>query len=452
MPPIAPGPTGDPQGFGPMGGFGPPPGPMFPNPGPYAAPTFQPGPGAGAGGGYNTAPHFWSSFEYLLYYSKSQSYTLPLLTTSAPTDLGLPGRPSTFALAGGGNVSLNPLNGARITAGFFGDADRRFGFEASGFLTEQRANIVDASTSPSGIPLLARPFFDSLTPNAFNTLIVGSPSLGTGRVIVSNSQQTYSAEASGVVNLYRSQPGCATAWTIDALAGYRYLELHEQLQVTSGTLLNLPSTSTDVTSTGAFGQVTVVGTTTTTGAINVAGLSVPNGSLITIGDSINVRNQFNGAQFGLRGEVRHGMFTLSASGKIAIGLMHEIVDINGYTQLTPGVAGSGTPVSGRAVGGLFANSSNIGRYVHDEFTTMPEINMNLGMAVTKNVTVWLGYNFLYINNVARPSTELNTLVNTGTVPLSPNYGATNRPLVRQNLFNQDDFWLMGLNTGFTIRF
>ena len=49
MPPIAVGPPGDPQGLGPTAGLGPPPGPMYPMPGPYGAPMFQPPPAAAAG-------------------------------------------------------------------------------------------------------------------------------------------------------------------------------------------------------------------------------------------------------------------------------------------------------------------------------------------------------------------------------------------------------------------
>ncbi|HJZ56645.1 MAG TPA: BBP7 family outer membrane beta-barrel protein, partial [Gemmataceae bacterium] len=140
MPPIAVGPPGDPQGLGPVGGYGPPPGPMYPPPGPYAAPLWQPaapGPGAGGGAAAGTpgaAPHVWTTFDYLLYFAKAQPIRFPLVTTSAPSDAGLLGRPSTLVIAGQDDLSYNPLSGFRITSGFFGDCDRRFGFEGSGFL------------------------------------------------------------------------------------------------------------------------------------------------------------------------------------------------------------------------------------------------------------------------------------------------------------------------------
>jgi hypothetical protein len=43
-------------------------------------------------------------------------------------------------------------------------------------------------------------------------------------------------------------------------------------------------------------------------------------------------------------------------------------------------------------------------------------------------------------------------VNTATVPASPNYGALDRPGVATNLFVQDEFWLMGVNFGFMLRY
>ncbi|MBN9520346.1 BBP7 family outer membrane beta-barrel protein [bacterium] len=463
MPPIAPGPAGDPQGFGPMAGFGPPPGPMYPPPGPYGAPLFQPAPGgggAGGGGGGGDVPHFWSTFEYLLWFSKSQGQPFPLLTTSAPNDFGLPSRGSTLVLAGGRNVDVNPLNGGRVTAGFYGDADRRFGFEASGFVTEMGVDRVRQATSPSGIPLLARPFRDSANPNAITTLVVASPALGSGLASVTNTTQAYSVEADALLNLYRSEPGCSTNCTIEVLAGYRYFELNETFRVTTLTSLNPAGTVTPIISTGPFGQVTVVGTVVTPGTVNVGGLTVPAGSTVRIVDEVRTRNQFNGFQSGIRGEVKRGMFTFGLSGKVAVGHMRETLTVAGFTDIGASttaavpLAATGTAAvlpSGRAFGGLYANAASIGRFTNDEFTVIPEINLNLGLAVTRNLTWHVGYNFLYVDKVARPSTEYSTLVNSATVPLSPNYG-TNRPLVHPVIFNQDDFWLMGLNTGFTIRF
>ncbi|MFO0796649.1 MAG: BBP7 family outer membrane beta-barrel protein [Gemmataceae bacterium] len=452
MPPIAPGPTGDPQGFGPMAGFGPPPGPMYPPPGPYGAPLWEPAGGPGMAGGAGGAPHFWMTYEYLLMYSKSQSYPAPLLTTSAPSNLGLPSAGSTLVLAGGGDISANPLNGGRVTAGFYGDADRRFGFEGSGFVTENGVNRVTEVTSASGIPLLARPFRDSAAPNFTTTLVVASPTVGQGRASILNSTQVWGVEADALVNLYRSEPGCSTGWSIEWLAGYRYMELDEVFRASSVTRLTPAGTIVPNTTVGPFGQVTVTGVTVVPGTVNVGGLTVPSGHTVTITDTVRTRNQFQGFNTGLRGEIRRGMFTFGASGKIAIGHMRQELEITGYTDIHPGAVSAPIPlVSGRTFGGLYANASNIGRYNNDEFAVIPELNLNLGLAVTQSLSFHVGYNLIYIDKVARPSNEFTTTVNSATVPFSPNFG-TNRPLVRQTYFNQDDFWLMGLNTGFTLRF
>ena len=146
MPPLAVGPPGDPQGIGPSAGLGPPPGPMYPMPGPYGAPMFQPPPtpggpgafssltGAGSSGGLGTVPRWWFDGEYLLWYAKVQPVDFPLLTTSAPSQSGILGQPSTIQLVPGNHIPYGAISGFRLSSGFFGDADRRFGGSRDGLL------------------------------------------------------------------------------------------------------------------------------------------------------------------------------------------------------------------------------------------------------------------------------------------------------------------------------
>src|SRR5262245_61352592 len=166
MPPIAVGPPGDPMGLGPTAGLGPPPGPMYPPPGPYGAPMFQPPPGGGGwggaggdcGGGF-TAPHWWFEGEYLLWFAKGQPVNFPLLTTGPSTSGGVPGQTGTIELVRGEDIPYNAISGFRLSSGFFGDADRRFGALVTGFYTEQKVTSRTFSTdgANTGIPLLARP-------------------------------------------------------------------------------------------------------------------------------------------------------------------------------------------------------------------------------------------------------------------------------------------------------
>ena len=453
MPPVQFGPGYDPQGLGPALGNGPPPGPMYPNPGPYAAQTWQPAaPGHGAGvpsGTPGSAPHWWIQGDYLLLFAKAQPVRFPLVATSAPSDAGLLGRPSTLVLAGQGDLGYNSLNGFRVTTGFFGDADRRLGFEASGFLTEQKSNITDLASSPAGIPTLARPFLDTATPNAASSLVVANPNFASGRVSVGTSTRTWGVEADGVWNLYRSAPECKR-WgcSVDFLAGYRFIQLKEDFVIASQSDLNAPPTLVPVFATGPFGQVIQVGVNPVPAAAPFGGLTITAPSSVRVTDSVLVFNQFNGGQVGLRGEAHCGMFVINMTGKLAIGNMHSRVQIEGTSNFV-------TPSTGRvggAYGGLYNTATNIGTFNIDEFAVVPEANVNVGVYITRGLTAFLGYNFLYMNKVVRPGDQLNPLVNTATVPFSANYGATNRPAGFRMPIEYSDFFLMGANFGLRLQY
>lgn len=457
MPPVQAGPGYDPQGLGPVGGFGPPPGPMYPNPGPYAAPTWQPagpGPGGAAAAGLapgmpGAAPHMWTQVDYLMWFAKAQGVPFPLVTTSAPTDRGLLGRPSTIILAGQQDLSYNAISGFRVTTGFYGDCDRRFGFETSGFVLEQKSNITDITSTPSDIPTLARPFLDSANPRVIDSLVLTNPNFATGRVLVDSSTQTWGVEANGVWNLYRSGPDCKTfGCSIDFLAGYRFLEIEEDLEINSISNLNTPPLAIPIFTTGPFGVVTQTGTRLVPVPVPFGGVTIGAPASVVVQDRVLTYNRFNGGQVGLRGEAHCGMFVFGMSSKFAIGNMHQRIEITGASGFNNPTTGQ----VGTAYGGLLANARNIGTYNHDEFAIIPEVNASLGIHLTRGLTAFLGYNFLYVNRVARPAGQINPIVDTSTVPFSPNYGSTNRPAGFSELFVQDDFWLMGMNFGLRLQY
>lgn len=465
MPPLAPGPQGDPQGLGPAAGYGPPPGPMYPNPGPYGAPTWQPPPSGAGGGGTGAAPHLWTRLEYLLWFDNNQTSRYPLLTTSAPSDRGLLGRSSTLVLAGG-ELDAGTLSGFRVTSGFYGDADRRYGFEASGFLIPEQSYKVDVSTSPTGIPVLARPFINSASPAGTDSLVVGSPNFiagpfGSGllsgpvaaRAVVESSTSVWGLEANGLLNLFRSEPGCKTLWSIDALAGYRFLELDEELSVTTTSRINIPDVQVPIFATGPFGIRTVVGTQSVPVPVNVGGVTVFNPAAVTVADRFTVFNRFNGGNFGLRAEVRSGMWSVMAAGKLAVGNMENRVTVDGSTSFSDVTRPTnGQFQAGRAYGGLLANAGNIGRYNDDQFVVIPEGTLNVGVALTKTLTGFIGYNYLYVSDVVRPASLAGPVVNTATVPFSSAYGSSGRPPGSRIVLEKEDYWLHGVNFGLQLRY
>jgi hypothetical protein len=459
MPPLQVGPPGDPQGLGPVGGFGPPPGPMYPPPGPYTAPVFQSAPpGATA---YNPgpaihAPHVWASADYLVLFAKSQPVRFPLLTTSAPSDFGLLGRPSTLVLVGDRDLGFNTISGYRATLGAFFDTDRRYGAEVSGFETETKSNISFFESTQAGIPTLARPVIDSANLRLPSSLLVSNPNLGFGSALIYSNTRAFGAEASAVVNLFRSVPGCTGKWacSVDFLAGYRYLEVDEKLEVSSATTLSVPNTNVPQFVTGAFGVVTLVGNTAVPTPVNFAGVQIFSPATVEVRDSFRTRNQMNLFQVGVRGELRRDWFSLLYTGKFAFGGNHEIVEIDGASGFNDRTRLGAGPAAalGTTIGGLLATSTNIGKFVHDEFVYVPEANIAFAVNLTRSLTGTIGYTFLYVNKIARPGSQINPIVDTSTVPFSGNFGATNRPPGFRNLLAQDDYWLQGVTFGLDFRY
>ncbi len=487
MPPGNYGPPGDPLGLGRVGGFGQPPGPMWPPPGPYDAQSFQPVPpmpnirgdnpdgrggrfGRGGDLGYGAAPRWWVDGEYLLWFNRDQPINSPLLTTSAPSDAGLPGAASTTVLVGDRNVDYGLIHGFRLSAGFFGDADRRFGFNLSGFTSEQKANFqpFGGAQNNIGLPVLARPFIDSTT-GAQSSVVLSGPDFGPSGAVFTTRSQTYSIEPSAVWNLYRSAPDSRLAVSLDFLAGYRYLELKESLSLDTRTTLN-GQFFPPVFVVGPFGVVTAVNSVTpvpaqtTLGGVNVVAPT----AIIDTRDNFRVRNKFNGSSFALRGEARYGMVTTSTFAKLGVGNLTERLEVLGGSTLTDpsGRSGSqfganpngipfGLPVTGRttgtAYGGLLAANGQIGTFDRDRFTLVPEFGGTVGIALTRGLTGFIGWNLLLMPDVIRPGDQISPTLNSAAVPFSPNYG-TAAPRTGTFSFVETDYWIGGVNFGLTLRY
>src|SRR4029450_13690718 len=89
-----------------------------------------------------------------------------------------------------------------------------------------------------------------------------------------------------------------------------------------------------------------------------------------------------------------------ASG--ALGVSHQELDIAGSQVRTrPGQA----PMN--FTGGLLAVGPNLGSFSRNEFSVAPEATVNVGYAVTPNVRVHVGYNFLFWSNVLRPGEQID---------------------------------------------
>jgi hypothetical protein len=466
MPPGNFGPGYDPLGLGPVGGFGPPPGPMYPVPGPYAQQSFQPAPdeplGGGGGGDPGTAlaSRLWFDGEYLLWFTRGQEVRSPLLTSSAPADAGVIGASSTAILVGNRALSYGAMSGARFTAGFFGDVDRRIGFQLQGFFTEHapfRYNTGDLNNT-AGIPVLARPFVDVNT-GRNSAVVLSGLNFGAATARVRSYHQTIGVEPVGVWNIYRAEPGAKRLWSVDLLAGYKFLQVRESVSVDTFTQFD-NQTAFPVFTGGPFGQVNqntqIVPAQGTLGGAVVGGVAV-----VRVQDEFRATNRFNGAVLGLKLDGRYGMFTTSATLRTSVGNMHERMEIMGASTFIDPLSQSGNPTgfgfasgvggNGGSVGGVLANPGNIGTYVRDRFTYIPEVGVTFGIALTRGITAYIGGNFIYFPDVIRPGSAINPMVSGSSIPFTTTFGngGARSPSFR---FIEEDLWLGGATFGLTFRY
>jgi hypothetical protein len=347
---------------------------------------------------------FWGGAEYLLWWVKDGPTPGPLVTTGNPTDVvpGALGQPGTQPLFGGNGLAYGAFSGIRATLGGWFDDEHIFGVEASGFVLEQRRTGFAASSDNLGNPPLYVPFFNVATgqPGSFT---IADPLFGAaGKVAISSSSRLWGMEGNGYCNLARTD-----SLAFDVLVGYRYLSLREDL--------NLTAVSTDL----GTGLQTV------------------------LADQFATHSQFNGGQLGARLEWQREQLALELSGKLAMGVNHDVADINGATVATPP---GGPPAT--FANGILTAPSNRGSQNSDRFSLVPQVGVKLGWNVTPWLRATVGYDFVYWTEVARPGQQIDVRVN----PTQYFGGTLTGPALPAPLLNHTDFWAQGLNFGLALTF
>jgi hypothetical protein len=369
------------------------------------------------------APKAWLEFDYILGFAKSQKANFPYVTTSAPLAGGILGNPSTYVLHSQGDLGLNLVNGARISGGFWRDEARRYGYYMSGFFTEFKTNEFASSSDSTGQPLLARPFFNTATGQQ-DVLLTSFPTYLAGGISVVSGTQFWGAEGGPIVNLYRSCPDDIALWNVNLLTGFRYLDLHERFEASQNSVLLDGHTA-------AFD-----------------GKLYGAGSMIGVSDRFDTYNRFYAGQVGLNTELRLNRWTLNTTTKVALGVVNQRIDVRGQSTLT----GPNSPDLSVIHAGLFANAANSGRTNQDKFAVAPEVNVNLGYQWRSWLTTSIGYNFIYISNVVRPTEQFSNAVNPAIVPLSSTYGVVNNAPTPNLVGTTSDFWFQGVTFSITARY
>ncbi len=420
-------PNVDPNSFAPNGL---PPGgmPAYPNGGaygeaPYDSPSMKGSGLFGMGGRGAANPSVWLDMQYLLMFPKAQPIGFPLLSTSAPADAGIVGRPSTSLLQGSGDLGLGEASGFRISGGMFRSSDQRVGAEFVGTYLAPTSNIafVGSNSNSNGVPVIARPFIDGRT--GPSSLLVSFPTFAYGSTLSRATTKFWGAEANALVNLYRTAEGDSRHWVLNAVAGFRYARLAETIDVTSRSTLLAGNTAT------------------------YNGLTINSPTSVEVRDLFESRNSFYGGQAGLQSQFNSGRWYVGVGGKVGFGVIHQEIDIAGTT----GALNAATQTNSSSVGGLFANASNIGNHSSDEFGLLTDLNATLGFQITPWLVATVGYNFIHLNDVARPGKQFDGRVDGATIPASANFGGVSSGSPAFTL-RQEDFYVHGLNFGFMLRY
>jgi hypothetical protein len=351
----------------------------------------------------------WDDLEFLLWWPKSQS--LPPLVTA--TRSGVPpilGSPSTSVLVGGRSLDNQDIAGGRFTLGASINSAETIGLEGVYFFLGSRTlkDVVSSVGNPSAVSL-GLPFVNSATGQQ-DAFIVAAPGISKGSVYVSDTIRVQGAEGNFVGNLYDSQ-----SIKINGIVGYRFLQVNEGIAI--------EEMRTQIGGASAYGPIY---------------------------DGFDGHNQFNGGQLGLHADMSHGMLFCELTGKVAIGVTSETVRIDGATTInTPGLGGI---ASQTLPGGVYALPTNMGRYTRDAFAVVPEGIFRVGLKISDVGRLFVGYNFLYLSELARPGEQIDRTLNPIQIPSlnsSGMFAGADRPRVQ---FARADFWTQGLIIGLETRY
>lgn len=362
--------------------------------------------------GPTTNPPWWGRAELLGW--NIHGDRLPSLITSSPagTDPALAGRlgePTTTVLFGGDRVDSGLRAGGRFTGGVWFNENRLWGGELSFFGLDGPNS--DFTVSSNGDPILARPFFNTDPGiDRQDTQLLALPGLASGSFRVDNDGQIYSAALA-----IRRNTRCRTVTRlqreiqqrVDIVSGFRYLRYAEDLDMFE--------------------------------VLQPTGMFFAPGTLYELTDRITTENDFYGAEFGMDFFRQRRRLLFEMSWRLALGNMRRRVYANGDTTLT--VPGSNVPMT--IPGGFYIAADGL-QGSDDEFSVIPQARIALGFFMRHNLQFNIGYDFMFINNVVRPSTAIN--------PRFPGSRLVSGVGGDTLTFVSTDLWLQGLSGGLTWNF
>jgi hypothetical protein len=351
----------------------------------------------------------WDDFEFLLWWPKAAPVP-PLVTTTRSGVAPVLQDPRTRLFVGGHSLDNQAIAGGRFTLGGSINTEETLGLEVVYFFlgTRTLSESLRGGTAP-GSPTIGLPFVNSQS-NQESVFTVSAPGSTLGNVLVTTTTRVQGVEANAVGNLYDGKNA-----RLNAIIGYRYLQVNEGLTISQ--------LRAEIGGASSFGPIY---------------------------DGFDGHNQFNGGQIGLHADLTRGMLFCEVTGKLALGTTTEVIKVNGattiYTPVLGGVSAQTLP------GGVYALSSNIGRYSQSSFAVLPEGTLKFGIKLGDMGRFFVGYNFFYLSDLVRPGDQVDRTLNPAQIPaLNPAGGSVfaDRPRVP---FVHGDFWAQGLLIGLETRY
>ncbi|MFO0903385.1 MAG: BBP7 family outer membrane beta-barrel protein [Pirellulales bacterium] len=331
---------------------------------------------------------WWAGAEYILWWRRGMG--LPPLVTTSP--LGTPAQDAGIL---GGDTTV--LYGNQTVVDQARPGGRlSFGWWADAEQTRgwmARTWFLAQSTSQfdasqSDYAILARPFLDVTGTPEQNSLLVAYPA-GAGNIQVQAESDVIGGDA-----LWRQMIYISPRSRVDLLLGYQFATINDSLLINS--------------------------------------VSDPTTTPFQVTDMFSTRNEFHGGALGLMFVYDRPGVRLDLLAKVGLGNMHQSVQING--------------LSNGASGGLLAQATNIGMYSRDTFSVAPELGATVTWFLTDSIEFSLGYSLLYFTNVTQSNMAIDPEL---AVNLSVPFAGAARP---EFVFQDDDFWIHGVNFGVTFRY
>ena len=342
---------------------------------------------------------WWVSAEYLQWWSQDSPISVPLATQNF-SSFAIINKPGTQIIFGKGSsidsFHFDKVKDVRIKLGGWIDSAKRYGIEGSGFGLAQATQTFTASSVGVGKPILDVPFF-SVQSASENVLVGNRPNTITD----SDTFLPYSLELNGLYNLTET-----LSFPFIMSAGLRFMGIHEHLTLNDA-IYNTPS--------------------------------LPMGSVLTIQDNFYTKNYFYGVQIGAEGFFPYGKVDLEASGKIALGVNAQQLEISGETNVN--TTRMLQPI------GLFAEPTNIGTFNHQVLAILPQLQVRLGYHLRDSIYPFLSYNALYISHIIRASNEIDRNINLSQNPLLGGSGVLSGPAAPTRQFNETSLWMQGFSIG-----